>query len=592
MRAEIKKLMFTEKAQAIIDLAKDYAFANKSKELALPFLLGALGKQAGGTFLLAECLGLTTEAVRAACPVYPDPDSCRGKLALAETVHSLLTSAKELAEVVPDRSHPGLIDHRHLACAMAMSEEVCASFKASAISRDKALSLLTGWLENESQAPRLDELTETMRRLRAELLAKVYGQDHAIHAFVEGLFNSEVVAQADTKRKAPRSVFVFAGPPGVGKTYLAELGAGHLARPYKRFDMSAYSGHEQNDGLIGMAKMWRGAHAGGLTEFVEKNPNAVLLFDEIEKAHLSTIQLFLQVLDGGTLEDKFHEREVSFRDTTIIFTTNAGRKLYDRPGTTGFRSANAAFHRRTVLDALESEVNPRTNQPFFPLAICSRMATGYPVLFNHLQVNELVRVAQAELGRVGGLFEQLYGKQFAFDELLALCLVLREGARVDARALRSQAETFVKSEVFKFCQLFKTERLEEALAQIDKVRFGLDGKPAEFEAEVRDLFVPPERPRILLVADPDLSDLYREYVSEVEWRTTSSGESALEILANEDIDVVLLDLWLGRAKDFDAATMQHFDHAPVAAKSLEQGQELLRKIRERLPEMPVYLLSL
>ncbi len=79
---------------------------------------------------------------------------------------------------------------------------------------------------------------------------------------MEGLFNAEVVAAADTERKAPRAVFVFAGPPGVGKTYLAELGASLLDRPFRRFDMSAFSGHEQNDALIGMAKMYRGAPPG------------------------------------------------------------------------------------------------------------------------------------------------------------------------------------------------------------------------------------------------------------------------------------------------------------------------------------------
>ena len=61
-------------------------------------------------------------------------------------------------------------------------------------------------------------------------------------------------------RKAPRAVFVFAGPPGVGKTYLAELGASALNRPFKRFDMSAYSGHQQNEQLVGVARSYQGAH--------------------------------------------------------------------------------------------------------------------------------------------------------------------------------------------------------------------------------------------------------------------------------------------------------------------------------------------
>ena len=331
---------------------------------------------------------------------------------------------------------------------------------------------------------------DRLRRLRSDLLTKVFGQDHAVHSFVEGLFNAEVVASADSDRKSPRALFVFAGPPGVGKTYLAELGAAALNRPFKRFDMSAFAGHEQHETLVGMPKSYRDAHGGTLTEFVEKNPNAVLLFDEIEKAHTTTIQLFLQVLDAGSLEDKYHERSVVFRDTTIIFTTNVGKKLYDQPNMSGVHCANAAFHRRTILDALENELNPGTGTPYFPAAICSRMATGYPLLFNHLGVNELECVARTELSRVAGLLERQYYKQVGFDDALALCLVLREGAKVDARTLRSQTETFVKTEIFKLLQLFETERLEDALRGVDRIGFTLDtnwrsGSPRSRRSSIR-----------------------------------------------------------------------------------------------------------
>jgi ATP-dependent metalloprotease FtsH len=590
--------MFTDKAQGIIDQAKDLAFSNGMEELGLPSLLGAMGRHAEARVLLAECVGLTPGKLQEACPVWGEPAACQGKLPLADSLRDMLACAKELAEAIPDRSHPGLVDIRHLAFAMAMSRETCVLLNVTPLAREAALEQLASGYDKAAQAPPLEELTERVRTLRAELLLKVFGQDHAVHAFVEGLFNAEVVAAADTMRKSPRALFVFAGPPGVGKTFLAELGAVGLDRPYKRFDMSAFSGHEQNDALIGMSKMYRGAHPGQLTELVEKNPQAVLLFDEIEKAHVNTIHLILQILDVGTLEDKFHERNVNFRDTTIIFTTNAGRKLYDRPNSSGVHAANAAFHRKTILDALESETNPQTGQPFFPAPICSRMATGYPVLFNHLRVNELVRVVQAELSRVGSLFERQYFKQVTSHELLPMCLVLRDGARADARTLRSQAETFFKTEIFKFCQLFKTDRLEEVLEKLDKIRFSLEGDGKKLEPEVLALFEPQERLRVLLVADDDLTELYREFIPDLDWRSANSTPDALQLLADEEVDMVLLDLWLGQHLDAQTSTLdpgmtlQQFDHAPAAARGLDQGQELLRKIRERLPNLPVYLLSL
>ena len=584
--------MFANKAQEVIDRAKDYAFSSGSSELTLSALLTATAAKPEGGALLAECVGLTQEKLREMCPHSPEPATCPGKLPVAESVREVLVCARELADEVPDRLHPGLINLHHLICAIAASRDACVILNVTPLPRDSAAALLASWYEREIQSPRLEELIERLRCVRAELLSKVYGQDHAVHAFVEGLFNAEVVAAADTKRTSPRALFVFAGPPGVGKTYLARLGASLLERPFKRFDMSAYSGHQQNEALIGMARSFHGAHPGTLTEFVEKNPNAILLFDEIEKSHIKTIHLFLQILDAGTLEDKYHEREVNFRDTTIIFTTNAGRKLYDRPNESGVHVANATFHRKTILDALETEKDPETGQPFFPGVICSRLATGYPVLFNYLRVNELEHVVYSELHRVAGLLQRQYYKQVTFHELLPMCLVLREGARADARTLCAQAETFQKTELFKFCQLFKTDRLEEVFEKVDRVHFDLNEDFVDMDPEVRALFESPERPRVLFVADDDLTELYREHISEVDWRATATAADALQILADEEIDMVLLDLWLGRSTDTSSKTVEHFDHIPAAARRLSQGQELLRKMRNRLPNMPVYLLSL
>ncbi len=584
--------MFTDKAQSLIDSAKDYAYSSGSSQLTMAAFLPAAVGHTEAAIVLGEVTGLTSERLREKSPPVQKPTACPGKLPLSESVRDMLAVARELAEEVPDHSHPGLIDLRHLIIALSLSREFSGLLGMTPIAREDAVRMLAGWYQNAVQTPHIGDLMERLRRMRAELLAKVFGQDHAIAAFVEGVFNAEVVAAADVKRRAPRAVFVFAGPPGVGKTFLAESAAAWLERPFKRFDMTTYSDHQASSALVGWAKSYHAAHPGLLTEFVEKNPSAILLFDEIEKAHLNTILLFLQILDAGVLEDKYHERNVSFRDTTIIFTTNAGRKLYDQPNESGVHAANAAFHRKTILDALENEKDPRTGDSCFPPAICSRLATGYPILFNHLGVNELQHVAQAELARVATLLQRQYYKSVTVSDLLAMTLVLREGARVDARTLRSQVEAFVKTEIFKFCQLFKTERLEEVLGQVDGIYFAVDQKPTEWDLEVRSLFEPTEKPRVLFVSEPALGELYRGCVPDVDWRLASSAEDALQVLANEDVDMALVDLWLGGTPGTQSGTSRQFDHVPIAHRGLDQGQEILRKIRERLPNLPVYLLSL
>ncbi len=443
----------------------------------------------------------------------------------------------------------------------------------------------------------LSGLTRRLRTLKSDLLSRIFGQEHAVQAFVDGLFNAEITAAVDSERRAPRALFVFAGPPGVGKTFLAESGAKALGRPFKRFDMSAFSGHHQNEALVGIPKNFQGAHPGSLTGFVAKNPGAVLLFDEIEKAHLNTIHYFLQVLDAGTLEDKFHEKTVEFRDTTVIFTTNVGRKLYENPDRCGINRSNAAFHRKTIIDALASEVNPNTREPFFPEAICSRMATGFPVLFNHLGINELTRVAAGELARTADLLSRQLGKRVDIDGLLPLLLVLKEGGRTDARTLRAQTTSFLKAEIFKVSRLFSGDGLAEAMKSIDSIGFGIDAAPAGKDAgpdgndpAALAILESPQKPKVLVVADEGLCALLGKNLTSVEWRFAQTVESALAIGSEEQPDFAVVDLWTGRTSRDLLGTVAQFDFVPPAARSLDRGQELLRKLHERLPGLPVVLL--
>ena len=175
----------------------------------------------------------------------------------------------------------------------------------------------------------LPELTGRIRTMRSKLLSTVCGQDHVVHAFAEGMFSAEVLAASDEKRKRPRAIFVFAGPPGVGKTFLAEQAAEALSIPYKRFDMASFSDHQSYMNLIGFERSYQGAKPGTLTSFVKQHSHSILLFDELEKAHLNTIHQFLQILDAGRLTDKYMDEDISFKDTIIIFTSNAGRSLYE-----------------------------------------------------------------------------------------------------------------------------------------------------------------------------------------------------------------------------------------------------------------------
>lgn len=436
---------------------------------------------------------------------------------------------------------------------------------------------------------RLPELTAQVRKLRNGLLSIVRGQDQAIHAFSDGAFSAEVLAAADAKRRKPRAIFVFLGPPGVGKTFLAEKAAESLGLPFKRFDMSSFSDHQQHSSLVGFAPSYHAAKAGTLTGFVKQHPRCVLLFDEIEKAHTNTINLFLQLLDAGTLHDNFRDEDIAFKDTLVIFTTNAGKRLYEERG-----SGAADLPRKVIMEALEAEAQPQSGRTAFPAAICSRLATGWPVLFNRLGADDLEGIGADGLSHCASLFKNQYGVKVDFDERLPVVLLCAEGGAVDARTLRAQSELFFKNEVFKFCRLFNERDTNEAIARLAAIRFTVE--TSRMPPDIAALFQAGGKPEILLFAAEPLADHCAEILRETcALHPARNHEDAMRILGERDISLVLLDPATGAATGTDGLPMTEsvaaFDQLPLGASILKAGRSVFLQIRERMPELPVYLLE-
>lgn len=160
--------------------------------------------------------------------------------------------------------------------------------------------------------------------LDEHLKEKVIGQDHAVETVSSALKRARVGLKAANR---PIGSFIFVGPTGVGKTYLAKEIAAQLFGAEEnmiRIDMSEYMEKYSVSRLVGAAPGYVGYEEGGqLTEMVRKKPYSVLLFDEIEKAHPDVFNLLLQILDDGRLTDS-QGRLVDFRNTVIIMTSNVG----------------------------------------------------------------------------------------------------------------------------------------------------------------------------------------------------------------------------------------------------------------------------
>lgn len=162
---------------------------------------------------------------------------------------------------------------------------------------------------------------DRLMSLEADLKAKIYGQDKA----VESLSRAVLRARAGFKQdQRPQGAFLFYGPTGVGKTELAKQLAATLNVNFLRYDMSEYMEKHSVSRLIGSPPGYVGFDQGGLlTEAVRKSPHAVLLFDEMEKAHPDVMSVMLQIMDYATLTDNTG-RKADFRNVVIIMTSNAG----------------------------------------------------------------------------------------------------------------------------------------------------------------------------------------------------------------------------------------------------------------------------
>ncbi|MDI1348090.1 ATP-dependent Clp protease ATP-binding subunit ClpA [Aquabacterium sp.] len=171
-----------------------------------------------------------------------------------------------------------------------------------------------------------------LKTLDRDLKSVVFGQDNAIDALASAI---KMARSGLGKPDKPIGSFLFSGPTGVGKTEVAKQLAYILGIELIRFDMSEYMERHAVSRLIGAPPGYVGFDQGGLlTEAVSKKPHAVLLLDEIEKAHPDVFNILLQVMDHGTLTDN-NGRKADFRNVLIIMTTNAGAETLQK-ATIGF----------------------------------------------------------------------------------------------------------------------------------------------------------------------------------------------------------------------------------------------------------------
>ncbi|MEG3765881.1 AAA family ATPase [Alteromonas sp. 14N.309.X.WAT.G.H12] len=241
------------------------------------------------------------------------------------------------------------------------------------------------------------EQLQKLEQLKTTLLGEVYGQDDA----VEFLIDSLVKGLWQPAQNRPQGLFFFAGPPASGKTFLAERFAQNLNGDYryKLFDMTQYTNANESFGLVGAKKTYDSSAPGDLTAFVEKHPKSVIVFDEFEKAHTQVLLTLLRMLSAGFITDEYTQRDVDFRQTIVVFTSNLGSALYEKPDYLSRIESRPDKARAAMMSQLRDETKIERDRQVkaIPPELLSRLSQGSIVLFKTLGVDELMQVAYKQL---------------------------------------------------------------------------------------------------------------------------------------------------------------------------------------------------
>ncbi len=240
---------------------------------------------------------------------------------------------------------------------------------------------------------------EKLLKIEEELHKRVVGQNEAIEAIAHAVRRSRAGIK-DPRR--PIGSFVFLGPTGVGKSLLARALAEFMFGDEDaliQLDMSEYMEKFNVSRLIGAPPGYIGYEEGGqLTERIRRRPYAVILLDEIEKAHPDVFNLLLQVFEEGRLTDSFG-RKVDFRNTVIIMTSNVGADLIRKTGSLGFKTQKEEVGYQEMKDKLMEEVK-HTFKPEFLNRIDDI------IVFRQLVKEDLQRIIDIEIGHVSARLKE------------------------------------------------------------------------------------------------------------------------------------------------------------------------------------------
>lgn len=401
----------------------------------------------------------------------------------------------------------------------------------------------------------LASLIRKAKSLRSALYDVVFGQDVAVRTFIRGYFTAQMVSDKSSLQNGPRSCYLFAGPPGVGKTLLAVSAAEFLKVPYYLLNMSQIMMDPEST-------------LNEFLNFVRKNPDCILIIDEFEKAPSTILKLFLQVLDSGKLKN------ISFSNAHLIFTTNAGRKLY-----TDMRGRNLSLlDPAVVLSALAKEKDPYSSEPIFPAELLSRLGSGNIVMFNYLSARYLLQIIEKNFLLCSDVLYQKYGCRISYDKMVPSAFLFSRSVNSDARILSSHGQKFIQNEVYEFLRLASNHL---NLNNLKEVKFIVQLPAAS--SSCHTLFISTEKPAVLLVTDRKDFSPTSDFKDKLDIQVETDPDQIIKTIEETDFQLAIVDPEMG----YNEAT----SHGLSLEDANASGVKCLNKIIENSPGTDIYLMN-
>ena len=308
--------------------------------------------------------------------------------------------------------------------------------KRSSVDEDDMLQVVADWTGIPLNRMEAKE-SKKLLKLEGELREQLIGQDFATEVVAKALRRS----RADLKDpKRPIGSFMFLGPTGVGKTHLAKILAERIFGDQDsliQIDMSEYMEKHAVSRMIGSPPGYVGYEEGGqLTEAIRRKPYAVILFDEIEKAHPDVAQILLQILEDGRLTDSLG-RKVDFRNTILIMTSNVGAHILQRGTSMGF----AVGDEEQDFENTKSKIMDEAKKSFKP-EFLNRLTEI--VIFRPLAKESMRAIVDLELDKLSKRLMERKLKILVSDEVKEFLIEKGYDKKLGARPLRRAVEKYLE----------------------------------------------------------------------------------------------------------------------------------------------------